>query len=489
VIDSKDITDQKNFEKELLKAHSYNRTLIESSIDPLVTLDFDGKITDVNNALVSITDLKREQIVGTYFLEYFNHPKKIMEAFNKIIEEGSVENYPLEIINNGEIREVLINASKYFDETSSTYGIFVALRDVTDVKRIEKELNNSERRLNSILEGSPIAQFVIGRDHKIIYWNSALEQLSGLKSSDMVGTNHQWKAFYKEKKPCMADILVDESQEKLDELYNGDLKPSKLINNAYEVTKFFPSIGKDGKWLYFTAVSIKDDDEQTIAAIETLEDVSNIKNLEQELKNSLSEKEMLIKEIHHRVKNNLMVISSLLSLQSGYIKDQEDFELFRESQTRAKSMALIHERLYRSDDLKSIDFADYITLLVHDLLNTYNKDNTKIKLNLDLEKVNLDINTSIPLGLIVNELVSNSIKHAFPDNIKGELRISLKFKDGKYVLVIADDGVGVAESINFRKTNTLGLQLVTNLTNQIDGTIELNKANGAEFTITLKEDF
>ena len=272
-------------------------------------------------------------------------------------------------------------------------------------------------------------------------------------------------------------------------IYNGDLKPSKLINNAYEVTKFFPSIGKDGKWLYFTAVSIKDDDEQTIAAIETLEDVSNIKNLEQELKNSLSEKEMLIKEIHHRVKNNLMVISSLLSLQSGYIKDQEDFELFRESQTRAKSMALIHERLYRSDDLKSIDFADYITLLVHDLLKTYNKDNTKIKLNLDLEKVNLDINTSIPLGLIVNELVSNSIKHAFPDNIKGELRISLKFKDGKYVLVIGDDGVGVPESIDFRKTNTLGLQLVTSLTNQIDGTIELNKANGTEFTITFKEDF
>jgi two-component sensor histidine kinase len=152
-------------------------------------------------------------------------------------------------------------------------------------------------------------------------------------------------------------------------------------------------------------------------------------------------------------------------------------------------MALIHERLYKSEDLKTIDFANYIGLLVNDLQTTYKKEDNEVDLKLDLENINLDINTAIPLGLIVNELVSNSMKHAFPGDINGTIWITLKLKDDKYILAVADDGVGVPEKLDFRNTDSLGLQLVTNLTKQIGGKIKLNKVHGSEFKITFTECF
>ncbi len=213
------------------------------------------------------------------------------------------------------------------------------------------------------------------------------------------------------------------------------------------------------------------------------------KRAEKRIEESLKEKEMLLKEIHHRVKNNLAVISSLLNLQSNYIKDKDDLELFRESQTRAKSMALIHERLYQSDDLKRIDFSDYIKTLAQDLFRTYAADTSRINLKMDLETVLLDINTSIPLGLILNELLSNSMKYAFPDDEKGEIIIKLELKDDQHVLTVSDNGVGLPEELDLDKIDSLGLQLVNSLTNQIDGDLDLDRSHGTKFTITFQEKY
>ena len=164
---------------------------------------------------------------------------------------------------------------------------------------------------------------------------------------------------------------------------------------------------------------------------------------------------MLLKEIHHRVKNNLMVISSLLNLQSRHIKDKAALDVFRESQNRADSMALIHERLYGSNDLKRIDFGDYISTLSTQLFHTYVTDPRRIKLKLNVENLMVDINTTVPLGLILNELVTNSIKYAFPEGKSGEIKIEFNKKDDEFILIVSDNGVGFPKNIDFRETDSL----------------------------------
>jgi two-component sensor histidine kinase len=235
--------------------------------------------------------------------------------------------------------------------------------------------------------------------------------------------------------------------------------------------------------------SIPATEEESAYVYGTIQDITERKKVEEKLKKSLDEKEVLIKEIHHRVKNNLMVISSLLNLQSQYIKDKEALSIFRESQNRARSMALIHERLYRSSDLKRIDFGDYIKTLSTDLFHSYITDPRQVQLNMQVENLMVDINTTVPLGLIVNELITNSMKHGFAGDAKGEISIDFHKDGDEFVLVVEDTGVGFPDDIDFRNTSTLGLQLVNNLTTQINGKIELNKENGTKFRITFKEQY
>ncbi|NMO09546.1 hypothetical protein HG719_06835 [Methanobacterium subterraneum] len=211
------------------------------------------------------------------------------------------------------------------------------------------------------------------------------------------------------------------------------------------------------------------------------------KQAENEIKKALKEKELLLKEIHHRVKNNLMIISSLLNLQSAHIKDEGARNVFRESQNRAKSMAMIHERLYRSTDLKNIDFGEYIRSLTTDLYRTLVADPDRIRLDIDVEDVKIDINTVVPLGLIVNELVTNCMKHAFPDGETGYIKLELYQKSQKIVLKVIDNGIGFPEDLDYKKTSSLGLQLVNNLTKQIDGEFELDRNQGTSFALIFEE--
>lgn len=216
-------------------------------------------------------------------------------------------------------------------------------------------------------------------------------------------------------------------------------------------------------------------------------DITEREKTEQELKKSLHEKEILLKEIHHRVKNNLQVISSLLSLQSEYVKNKTDKELFRESQTRTRSMAIIHEHLYQTTGLRSINFGKYIKTLASDLYHIYGSQSDNIKLKMDVESIQVDINTAIPCGLIINELISNAIKHAFPGDKKGEIYIKFYQKDDKLNLTVKDNGVGLPEEIDLQNIDSLGLKLINTLVDQINGEMEINSNDGTDVTIAFPE--
>jgi PAS domain S-box-containing protein len=214
--------------------------------------------------------------------------------------------------------------------------------------------------------------------------------------------------------------------------------------------------------------------------------IVEIKEAEDKIKASLNEKELLLRELHHRVKNNLQIILSLINLQSNGIKDQEDLEIFRESQSRVKSLAIIHEKLYQSADFASINFKEYIQSLVSYLLSYYSK--TNITVDIDVEKdLVLNMDTAVPCGLIINELVTNSIKFAFPEEKTGKIYIRLNQEDGSLILIIGDNGIGLPDGMDFETSQKLGLQLVKTLTDQLEGTVQYNGEYGTEFKIKFKE--
>jgi two-component sensor histidine kinase len=222
--------------------------------------------------------------------------------------------------------------------------------------------------------------------------------------------------------------------------------------------------------------------------IEYVRDITPRKQAEEALRASLHEKEILLKEIHHRVKNNMQVISSLLSLQSRHLTDKAAIEMFRESQQRIRSMALVHEKLYQSKDLSRIDFSKYIESLIMFLFHSYRVNSDLVRMKTEVRNVLLDINSAIPCGLIINELVMNALKHAFPGGRKGEIIVSLRPSgDDRFILSVSDDGVGFPAGLDFHKTETLGMQLVTMLVDQLDGTISLERKRGTRFEVVFRE--
>lgn len=227
---------------------------------------------------------------------------------------------------------------------------------------------------------------------------------------------------------------------------------------------------------------------QAAISLENARLLDEMKQAENQIKASLNEKELLLKEIHHRVKNNLQVISSLLNLQLAQVKDKQAKEMFREGRDRIRSMAFIHEGLYRSERLSDVDFAGYVRSLTGSLFRSYGISSNAVSLKINAGKSVLGIDTAVPCGLIINELVSNSLKHAFPKGRKGEIFIDLHWQGGnRFVLVVGDNGVGFPEDVDFRNTESLGLQLVCTLTNQMDGTIELDRRGGTKLTIAFTD--
>lgn len=219
-----------------------------------------------------------------------------------------------------------------------------------------------------------------------------------------------------------------------------------------------------------------------------LRDITERKREEEKIRASLREKEILLKEIHHRVKNNLQIISSLLNLQSAHIRDPRALEVFKEGQGRVRSMALIHEKLYQSDDLARVDFSEYIRNLAAYLFRSYEVHAGAVALNVEAEDVLLGVDTAIPCGLIINELVSNSLKHAFPGGGGGSINIRLRPAGAeRLTLTVADDGVGLPEGFDVRATPSLGLQLVNTLARQLGGDVLVGGCAGAEFSITFRK--
>ena len=260
---------------------------LASNVDPMYTIDRNFNYILMNEKQLSRLGLPLEKIIGRYYGEFHSE-----EATNKFIQiAGRVlkSSMPIQHEHRSE------RDNHYFLRTFSpvkshdgitTIAVTVVSKDITDRKQMEEKLVESEQRLHNVIQGSPIPTFVIGQDHKVLYWNTALEELTRIKAEEIIGTTHHWRAFYNSERPCMADLLVDQALDAIPQYYSNKYIKSRLIEEAYEVTDFFPELGDCGKWLRFTAAVVRDSRGDLVGVIETLEDVSERKLAEQALRNS-----------------------------------------------------------------------------------------------------------------------------------------------------------------------------------------------------------
>jgi two-component sensor histidine kinase len=242
---------------------------------------------------------------------------------------------------------------------------------------------------------------------------------------------------------------------------------------------------KNEEYLYTRQYIKKIQFQGTSALYVNIIDITEQKKNESLLESSLEEKEILLKEIHHRVKNNLQIISSLIVLQEQYIRDERILNIFKDFQNRIKVMALIHQALYNSENLNNICLSKYIKNLVNNLFKAYSADSKKIKLQLNIEDIEFNLDKAISCGLIINELVSNSLKHAFSKNDEGKIIVKLKkIKKNRVLLDVYDNGSGFPENIDYKNSDTLGLKLITTITKQMDGKISIDKNDGTHVRIS-----
>jgi|GEM_PF-1914137 len=338
---------------------------------------------------------------------------------------------------------------------------------VQKLKKSNEEIISSKEYTDNIIKSMKDSLIVVSQDGIIKRANNATILLLGFTEQEIIGqpinkiipdgdklllNNMKCDIGKKRNPPCEETSFISKGQKKIDIIFSASIMYDKYGNI------------------------------QDIVCV--AQDITERKRSEKIVEDSLHDKEVLLREIHHRVKNNMQIISSLLSHQMENINDNTIKDIFAESQNRILSMALVHEKLYQSSDLRDIDFKEYINDLAANLFESYRKSEN-IKININVKDIFLDIDLAIPTGLIINELITNSLKYAFPGSMKGEINISFRSTDeNSFELVIGDNGIGFPKDLDFRKTKSLGLHLVTILAEkQLHGSIDINRNKGTEFQI------
>ncbi|MBF0506298.1 MAG: PAS domain S-box protein, partial [Nitrospirae bacterium] len=331
-----------------LKAFNYARSLIEASLDPFVTINVDGKITDVNSATEKVTGIMRDKLIGSDFSDYFTEPEIARIAYRQVFSRGYINDYPLAIRDSsGKITDVLYNASIYRNEQGKIAGVFAVARDITEFKRIEEALRESQKRYHTLFEYSPDGILIIDAAGKIIEFNETAHRQLGYSREEF-------------QKLSLPDIDAAWSPEEILARIGKVLETGQAEFTVRQRTK-----QGEVKDVYTFTKAIVLSGSPVLHVI--WHDITERKKAEQLIRQSLKEKEALLREIHHRVKNNMAVVSGLLSLQAGTIKDDTMKSLFEESQQRVRSMALVHEKLYQTKDLSSVNFEDYIKSIISEI--------------------------------------------------------------------------------------------------------------------------
>lgn len=454
---------------------TYYQTIFENSGTAMGIIEENMQLSRVNMEFVALTGFSKETIENhmkwTDFFSEKNQLKLKKFHLNRMMDPFSTpEHFESQLITNDKnIKPVLLNFALIPGTKKSTISIL----NISKLREAEDILKKSQKKYKGIFDNAAEAIILLDRKGTILEVNSKLIELSGFSKDELIGTNFV-------KLLSHVEISCRKALNSFKRLIGG----GNLKDIEWNIKN------KNGEEVHILAhPSILKEKNKINSIMVILEDITQRKIAENKLKNSLTEKEILLREIHHRVKNNMQIISSILSLQSMQLNDKAMKDILIECQGRVKSMALIHEKLYQSPDMGHISFDIYLKKLLSEIYNTYTSHTSSIKLNMDIDNIELSIESAMPCGLIINELVSNSLKHAFPKD-KGILTIALQtdeYNKDYYILTVQDDGIGLPKNIDPEKTSKLGLKVVSILVDQLNGKLELDRSHGTKFTLKFRD--
>ena len=469
---TRDISQRKEVESVVKRERDFTNAILDSANALIVVYDRSGRIVRFNMACTNTTGYTFDEVKNRFpwdFLLLKEDRKRVQKLFKSMKAGLLTRETEYSWLSKEGDNHIIgwSNAVLIEDDGSIEYIISIGV-DITQKKLAEAALRDSEEKYKDLVEKADIAIIMSNEQGRFTYFNDRFAELFGYKPEEMQGRNPDF-------------IVHPDDRNEILRLHEQRIRGEK-VQNRYE----FKGLCKDGSVIHLEIdVALLEENGHIVGTRSYLWDISERVKGEQKIKASLKEKEMLLKEIHHRVKNNMQVISSLLSLQTRHIQDSEVLSVFRQSQDRVRSMALVHEKLYGSGDFTHIEFAQYIKDLVQRLRNTYVTEK-KVEIDFDLENVPLGIDSAIPCGLIINELVSNAFKHAFLKKEKQKNRISIRLseKDNIVNLGVMDNGVGLPGTFDSKKSESLGLHLVHLLAeDQLGGSIEIERKKGTAFLI------
>ena len=481
----RDITKRKDAEKKLLASEKRYRELFENSRDGLVAVDLKGHIWNANEAYCKMLGYSLEELKNLdNFYEITPskwHEWEKKEIWDKrLFKKGYTGIYEKEYIRkDGSIFPVELQAFTVYDKDNNPMFFWGIARDITKRKNSEKKLQQSEERLRTLINATPdIICFKDGKGRWLIANEADLElfSLKGVNYRNKTDAElaEYTKPIYKE-----AFLTCEQTDEKA--WQKGSISRSEEI---------IPVNSEKSKTFDVIKIPLFKNDGSRKGIVVLGRDITKRKVAEEQIKKDLEEKKVLLREIYHRTKNNMQVIASMLKTQSQKSKNLKIQKKFQEINNKIRAMSLVHQKLYQAKDLSQINLKEYIQDLVKSLISSYRISSSTISLNLQLKDAHALIDTAVPLGLVLNELLSNVFEHAFPNNKKGTLTINLeKDKNDIIKIYVADDGIGIAPELDIKEISKVGINTVFMLIEkQLNGKVSYQINNGIEWYIEYKDD-
>lgn len=479
---AQDITERINNENKIREQSAKLSAIFESGSQAMWTINKKREITSHNkNYEEAIKELHgKKPIIGKSLYSQEVGIAHSLDVYAQLWDKqyalafsGKSTEFITERINKNNtpvIRQIYLQP--IFNQSGEVEEVSGIGHDITEKKSSEQKLLNQAAKLSSIFDSSNHYIWTIDRKHQLTSFNKNYFELVSA-----IYNTQPYVGFSLDR-----GVLSHDTE--YGELLDYNYKKAFAGHSAsFDIEVLDKNYNKIYLEVFLNPVynnSVVDE----VSGI--AHNVTDKKLIQQRVEQSLKEKEVLLKEVHHRVKNNMQIISSILNLQSSYVTDAYTLALLKESQNRIKTMAYIHESLYQNKSFTSVNFSEYIQTLSRNIIQSYVISSEKIDLILNLEKISLNLDLSIPAGLIINELITNAIKHAFPNAMKGKILLDLKSENNMVYIQVKDNGVGIPPEMDYNNTNTLGLQLVNTLIDQIGGEIKFNSKKGIGTEVLIK---